>query len=689
MPQQTKKHFKEIPKNIEIIGVPGILGQARIVSQIMAEKVDACKNDVSPTPFENNTVVVPADESLLIPILNSLASKTLQHTNVTMGLSIQHSHAFRLAENLIGLHVHSSKISSLHIKNSRFHKDDLLAVLNNRLITILNSTPENYKHNIEQTFLGEQAVNTIIHQSGLQLIEYAFQPCYNQPIELVKRIQFIFKHLILLKNKDGDDVIEAKEKDALQQILQIFNRLDALITDYKKPDNLKGLQILYKQLIAGLSQSFTGDINQGLQIMGLLETRLMDFKNVIILSSNEDILPASSFSNSFIPADIRYEFDLPGIQERTAVFSYHFYRLIQRAENIYLIYSSTKKAMSGGEKSRFIKQIEHELADYKGYKNISIRHQLLNFEELNFKTNQELIIKKDEKVIKKLESLATKGLSPTSLIAYNQCSLKFYFKYIAKIYEADEKDGIIDERIIGNVIHKILEDFYKPYINKDFPAHKLKELKEHLPQLISDTFEKEFDGKFDEGSNYLSVKDTEYYLSKFIDYEISEAKRDNSALIILEVEKTLKRPLSIKTGEKDIEVLIKGQADRIDEKNKIIRILDYKTGAITKSDIKIPKDIDGEINPLFTQTKFNKALQLYIYHWMYQATSKANAKAGIISFRLIKEPYVMLKQEITTDLDDDFKEFISRIFNVNTTFTQTEDKDICSFCPYVHICSKH
>jgi len=687
--EQTKKHFKEGSKNIEIIGVPGILGQARIASQIMAEKVADCKNNVSPTPFENKTVMVPADESLLIPLLNSLPAKILQHANVTMGLSIQHSHAFRLAESLIGLHVHASKISSLHTKNSRFHKDDLLAVLNNRLINLLYSAPKDNKIDIEETFLSELAVNTIVHQSGLQSIEQIFQPCHNQAAELVKRIQFVFNHLILLKDKDDEDVVEPKEKDALQQILQIFNRLESLISEHKKPDNLKGLQVLYKQLITGLSQSFTGNIHQGLQIMGLLETRLMDFKNVIILSSNEDILPASSFSNSFIPADIRYEFDLPGIQEKTAVFSYHFYRLIQRAENIFLIYSSTKKAMSGGEKSRFIKQIEYELSKYKEYKNISIKHQLLNFEELDFKTNQEIIIKKNQKIIEKLELLATKGLSPTSLIAYNQCSLKFYFKYIAKIYEPDEKDGIIDERIIGNVIHKILEDFYRPFINKNFPAHKLKELKEHLPQLINDTFEKEFKGKFDEGSNYLSVKDTEYYLSKFIDYEINEAKKEKSDLIILGVEENLKRPLSINTGEKDLEVLIKGQADRIDEKNKSIRILDYKTGAITKADIKIPKDIDGEINPLFTNTKYNKALQLYVYHWMYQATSDAPAKAGIVSFRLIKEPYVMLKQDINTNLNDDFKEFVSSIFNINTTFIQTQDKDICSYCPYLHICSKN
>ena len=436
-----------------------------------------------------------------------------------------------------------------------------------------------------------------------------------------------------------------------------------------------------------MSQSFTGDITKGLQLMGLLETRLMDFKNVIILSTNEDILPASAFTNSFIPADIRYEFDLPGIQERTAVFAYHFYRLIQRAENIYLIYSSTKKAMSGGEKSRFIKQLEFELSKYN--EKISIKHLLLNFEALKLKSQEDISIKKDHAVMLKLQAIATKGLSPTSLISYNQCSLKFYFKYIAKIYEPEDEEDIIDERIIGNVIHKILEDFYKPYLNKDFPSVKLKAFKKKIPQLIIDTFATEFKGKIDEGANYLSVKDTEYYLLKFIDFEIADAEKNNTPLIILGVEERLKRNITIHNGEKEVKVLIKGSADRIDEINNTVRILDYKTGGIKKEDIKIPKDREDDLNPLFTQNRYNKALQLYVYHWMYRASKNTGAEVGIVSFRLIKSPYVMLKQDITPQLDEDFKVFISQIFDPKSNFVQTEDKAICGYCPYNNICSKN
>ncbi|MCK5776129.1 MAG: PD-(D/E)XK nuclease family protein, partial [Bacteroidales bacterium] len=478
---QTKNHFKEKAKNIEIIGVPGILGQARIASQIITEKTKDHTN-ADPSSFEDNTVIVPADESLLIPLLNSLPSHILKNTNITMGLSIQHSHAFRLTENMIQLHTHSSKISSLNTQNARLHKDDLLAVLNNNLISLLYSSKEPLK--IDQSFLGEMAVSTILKQLDLSYLDYTFTSCNDAPIELVKKIQKLFNFLIQFKTNEDKNNIAPKERDALQQILQIFNRLESLITKNKKPTNLRGLQTLYKQLMVGMSQSFTGDITQGLQLMGLLETRLMDFENVIILSTNEDILPASAFTNSFIPADIRYEFDLPGIQERTAVFAYHFYRLIQRAKNIYLIYSSTKKAMSGGEKSRFIKQLEFELSKYN--EKISIKHLLLNFEALKLKSPQDISIKKDHAVMQKLEYLATKGLSPTSLISYNQCSLKFYFKYIAKIYEPEDVEDIIDERIIGNVIHKILEDFYKPYLNKDFPAVKLKAFKKEIPQLIID-----------------------------------------------------------------------------------------------------------------------------------------------------------------------------------------------------------
>ncbi len=684
--KQAQKHFMSSKKNIEIIGAPGILGQVRVASQIMSSKIEkeeknnSGRNKEKPTHFENNTVIVPADENLLVPLLNSLPSEILKNTNITMGFPIQHSHAYRLAESLIHLHLHSSKISNLSSTISRYHKDDILAVLNNDLIAFLNHHTQIEKKDFSQAFIGEDMLSVIISKVDLNIIGDAFSSCNKQTEKLLEKLLLVFSQLIKLEPKKGKEKISQQELDAIHQISQIFTRLQNLIETNKKPDTLLGFYTLYKQLVQNLSQPFKGDIDKGLQLMGLLETRLMDFENVVILSVNEDILPASAFTSSFIPSDIRYIFELPGIQERTAVFAYHFYRLIQRAKNIYLVYSTTKKKMSGGEKSRFIKQLEFELERDKNYnKNIKIKQQLLNFKNLNIHNNKEILVIKNSDVLKSLDKLATKGLSPTSLITYTKCSLQFYFKYIEKIYEPDSPEDIIDERIMGNVIHKILEDFYSPYTKKKFPYEKLISLKKNLPKIIAATFKNEFNGKIVEGPNYLSLKDTEHYLNKFIDYEIQAAKKETGDLIILGVEQNLQRTMQITLESKTKDILIKGNADRIDEKNNSIRILDYKTGNVEKKNVKIPKNSDEELNEIFTDNKFDKALQLFIYHWLYRAQSKTDAQVGIVSFRHIKSPYIMLKQTIEEDLDRDFYEFIRSIFDPNIPFTQTTEEKNCSY----------
>lgn len=691
--QQAQQHFQSPNKSIEITGVPGVLGQVRYAAQILDENSKQKESttlfdeiEEQASDYENNTVIVPADEKTLVALLNSLPTRILKNTNITMGFSIQHTHAYRLAESLIRLHLHSSKISSLNSGRIRFHKDDLLAVLNNKLIEFINPNLIVKPNDITQNFVGQELVLTLIDTYQLNSIAEAFISAEEQPSHLIQKLRMLFTHLIELKGDDEKSPINPEERDALEQIMLVFNRLKALIEEHQQPQSLQGIYSLYKQLIQGLSQAFTGDFEKGLQLMGLLETRLMDFENVIIISTNEDILPASAFSSSFIPSDIRFEFELPGIQERTAVFAYHFYRLIQRAKNVDLIYSTTKKKMSGGEKSRFIKQIEFELKKYNPH--LSVNHQLLNFNDLVISKNKDIIIQKDDLVKEKLIALAKKGISPTALISYTRCPLHFYFKYIAKVYEPDPAEDIVDERIIGNVIHKILEDFYLPYVKKDFPYEKLKTFKKQIPKLIAETFKKEFKGKLDEGPNYLSLKDTEYYLNKFVDYEIQDSKSSPSKLIILGVEENLKREIEIGEGDKKIKVLLKGNADRIDEKDNLIRILDYKTGTVDKKKLALPKTKEGEINPIFTDSKYDKALQLFVYHWLYRENSSAEAQAGIVSFRHIKSPYLMLKGDIGEDLDTDFQDFLSSIFNPDYPFTQTTDLTICSYCTYKNICTK-
>jgi CRISPR/Cas system-associated exonuclease Cas4 (RecB family) len=686
--KQKAEHFRNPRKKIGIYGSPGVLGQARLTAKIIEEEIkkeaqEGRAREPSKS-FENNTVIVPSDESLLLPLLNSISIPLLEHTNITMGFPIQHSHAYRLAESLVRMQIHTAKISNLD--NIRFHKDNLLDVWNNELLKSINPNLQIDSASIHQIFIGQQALNVLIDELKLQAINDAFQSCDAQPTRLINQLISVYK--ILLK-QENNNALTIAEKDALNQILQIFNRLKILITKHQEPKSLTSFYLLFKKLIQGLSQSFRGDIHQGIQLMGLLETRLMDFENVIILSVNEDILPTSAFSNSFIPTDIKYEFEMPGIQERTAVYAYHFYRLIQRAKNVYILYSTTKKKMSGGEKSRFIKQLEYELKNYN--KKINIKHQLLNFKKSDIQKPQNIVVVKDQNTLNRLDKLAEYGLSPTAINTYIRCPLQFYYKYIASIKEPKQPEDFIDERIIGNVIHHILEDFYRPYIGKYFPYQALISFYKKIPELVITQFKKEFTGKLDEGANYLSTKDTGHYLRQFIQYEIKASKEDQSTLIILGVEEVLERKLQIHIDGETKEIRIKGNADRIDKKNGVVRVLDYKTGSVDKKHIKInkPKDADS-LHPLFRSPDYDKALQLFVYRWMYQKHSSENIEAGIVSFRLIKSPYVMLEDEFNNPdkMEEAFRLLMSHIFDSKTPFTQTSEIKNCGYCIYKDICSR-
>lgn len=676
--KQASNYFMQNDKIINITGSPGVLGQVRLVNQLL---------EVKDEKELAQTVVIPADENLLLPLLNSLSKELLEKLNITMGFPITHSHTYRLIESFIRMHLHAHKLNSLNSTQYRLHKTNLIEVLNNELLKKNGIDSSKLTNTIPLHFVGSEMVSTILKEAGLEKLENIFKNHEDNAQYLNESISQLIDYILESKSLEKGNISE-QEIDALLQIKIIITRLSHLITKNNQPKRFLSYYTLYKQLIKTIKQSFLGKFDEGLQLMGLLETRLMDFKNVILLSTNEDILPASTHVNSFIPADIRYEYELPGVQERTAVFAYHFYRLIQRAKNIEIIYSTTKRKMSGGEKSRFIKQLQFELPRYN--KEISMNEKLINFDDLMLSDQEEIIVEKDEDCIKRLDAIAKVGLSPTHIISYVRCPLQFYFKKIARIKEPEEFVETIDERMIGNVIHHLLEDFYQPYIGIDFPFEKLDELLKDLPELLKEYFAKnDFKGQLEEGANYLSYKDTLHYLQQFIKHEIKAAKNNKSPLKIVAVEDRLERELELTSSNQ--KVLIKGIADRIDFFENQLRILDYKTGAVEEKNVKIPDyKPDDDLNKIFTNPDFDKALQLYIYFWMYDNQKYQSTISGIISFRKIQTPYLMLKTvKINLEqLDEDFKELIDEIFNPETPFTQTNEEKSCRFCIYKQICAK-
>ena len=232
-------------------------------------------------------------------------------------------------------------------------------------------------------------------------------------------------------------------------------------------------------------------------MMGVLETRTLDFKNVIIMSVNEEKLPAGKSVNSFIPFVLKKHFKMPTHEERDAIFGYHFYRLLQRAEHVSLIYNTQNDDFGSGEKSRFITQIINELDHLK------INEKVLQSEVNSVNSIEPIIIDKSESIKGKLEEWAAKRVSPTALTTFINCRLQFYFKYIAKIYPQDEIVEFMEANSFGTIIHEALCEAYSPHLYAPLRPQLLDEIKNTTLMAITEGFQKEVGERMNYGKNHL------------------------------------------------------------------------------------------------------------------------------------------------------------------------------------------
>ncbi len=410
--------------------------------------------------------------------------------------------------------------------------------------------------------------------------------------------------------------------------------------------------------------------------MGMLETRTLDFKKLVVTSVNEDVLPKGRSENSLIPFEIRREFGLPTYLDKDAVFAYHFYRLLQRAEDITLIYNGTTEGLNSGEASRFIKQLEFELR---------ARNSLVKIEQLNwnFKITQapQEVIEKSASVMKDMFNMAERGISPTALIDYVNDQPEFYRKRVLRLSEADEIEEVAGYDTQGNVVHQILEDYYKPVLEDELGE---KVLDPEMPcfslgrKEITSMVEQELIGKsglrsFDAGKNLIIREILSGMIQRFLKTEKEELKslQSESKQLQLEgLEKNYSASLKLDSG---LEVRIHGNIDRVDRVNGQIRIIDYKTGAVDKgklgvkdwADLRQPKD-------------GNKSLQLMVYAWLYMKNNPGTTElqAGIISLRNTSKWVMWLKyfssDVITREVVDEFEKFlkgvVEEIFNPKFSF---------------------
>ena len=447
--------------------------------------------------------------------------------------------------------------------------------------------------------------------------------------------------------------------------------------------------------------------------MGMLETRTLDFERLIIMSVNEGILPAGKKQNSLIPFDACIEFGLPTHSQQDAVMAYHFYRLLQRAKEVVMLHVLPSDTYGGGEKSRFLLQIEHELAYIN--KNISLSYPKVVFQaKEKEKSKDELKIEKTPDILAFIENdITTKGIFPSHLNQFMACGLQYYFNRVAGIQEAEEVEDTLAADRFGNWIHRTFENIDKEFLAKDqrnVQAEDLQKIIDILPQYLEIAFKETNRGlQHQSGLNYIFYQVGEKIVRDFLTYQL---ENEPFPLQLLDAEKKLTVVFETQVQGKIIPLKIAGRIDRLDRvKEHEIRVIDYKTGKVEQKDLLKAKD-QSTIEALEDKEK-DKYRQLWLYKYMVlklmSTGNELNIKgvrllaeqhqvsAGIYSFRNIQGGF--LKQNVSFEENESVEDFLkaseiqlsnfaNQLLDPTQPFEKTDDLTTCERCTYQRICGR-
>ena len=612
--------FLKNKKNINIIGTPKSIGQAKIAGSIID---DLIAND--PTISLEKVAIVLGDENLLIPLLYSLPS-SVGSLNITMGFSSKNNPAQILISKLFKMH---TAALSRNGKNYVFYYKDVLGILTHPLIEPYSNTNELVKTIIEfnYTFITHQKIMEL-NPNPSSLFLLLFGKWEEGSLKALERISQLLQ--TIKGNLSNDNEEEKITKAFVFSIFKVINKLISYYSKYDHINTIETLYAIYKQVIDLAEVSFEGEPLKGLQIMGVLESRVLDFETVIITSLNEGKLPAGKSQNSFIPYDVKRELELPTFKEKDAIYTYHFYHLLQRAKNVYLLYNTESDGMDAGEKSRFITQLQVEYKD----KDIHNINPSIYNAVVPEKANHPMVIPKSESVMVRLKEIAESGFSPTAITSYIRNPIQFYYDKILSIGGVDEVEENIAVKTLGIIIHETLEALYLPFIGKFISESDILNCIKQIDSEVLNQFKNVYkEGEIKKGKNLLTFEVVKRNVYNFLKVELDSIV-SGDAVKIITLEQRFERifehpslPYPVKIG---------GSVDRIELRNGVLRIIDYKTGKVDKGTVTLTSWTD-----LTKDIVNEKIIQILAYAFACEELAiDQPMEAGIISFKNLKSGFL-------------------------------------------------
>lgn len=632
------------PKNIKTYEVSGNIVQAKVLPELL-KKIP--KEELS------ETALVLLDENLLPAVLDSLTS--VESVNITMGFPLKNLSFSNAIKKLFYLQKQQEK------KSSSYYYADVLP--------ILEELPnDEIDGDIVQKFIAKIEERNIVYISKNLLAELLGKLSYFQLLQKPESTQdflnLLIKFCYELKFKELDDI----QYENVAHFEKVFKVIKNQLLPYKIDIKIETLEVLINQLVNTESIDFVGEPLAGFQIMGLLETRLLNFKNIILLSVNEGKLPLGNTQNTYIPFDVRKNFGLNTFLENDSIYAYHFYRLIQNSENVHLLYNALSSGVNTGEKSRFITQLEMESPH-------NIEHIII--ENTSEPISQELMkIEKNEAVMQLLNEWKNR-VSASHLVTYLYNPIDFYLNQILKTRETNEIEEELSQRNYGNLVHYALQFLHEPIKGKVLSINDLEGLLQKVDESIEDAIEKlkhqsEF---YERGMNFIHKEIAKRVVRNIVEYDL-ELVKNGSALEIIDLEKEINCDFYLDENRTD-KISFYGFIDRIDRLDGVTRVIDYKTAKPKKLTVSLGKNKEEKLPELFFNDDYKQALQLSIYK--YCITNSLNIKpenveTAIWSFAEVNNgPQNLNFIEIEdSEVEDSIRNLIAEILNPEVPFEEKE-----------------
>ena len=650
---------------ITVISVPSSVGQAKLAGHIL--QASRASSDVE-------TAFVLPDESLLLPLLNSIPPQH-NNINVTMGYPMRGSSVYTLLQALGQM-----QLRLRHRPDGwYFYHRTVREVFGSGLFRELLSEKE--KTIVARVKADAKYFIPLADLQGGPVLDLFFQVRVTDPalasVEQNHAVERYFSDVVALVGRQlsatGDMLLELDFAKRCHTQLNILLETDL---ELLPATHLR----LLEASLEGISVPFRGEPLQGLQVMGPLETRALDFRNLVILSANEGMFPRKSFSSSFIPPELRKGFGLPTYEYQDAVWAYYFYRMIQRPEHVWLLYDSRTEGLKSGEESRYIKQLEYHF-------HLPLE-RLVASAPIHPVTVEDTIPKTETHV----QAIRNGVLSASVLQSYLYCPARFYYQFVEQLQVDDEVAESLDAGMLGNVFHKVMKQLYD--VDLVTPAYLVATEKDmdKLRRFIRAAVLEEMHSVEVSGRNLVLEEVLLGYVRATLKHDINLLANAGSAgfrIIGLE-----QRRETTFEGFR-----IKGYIDRMDSyKEGEVRIVDYKTGKVEDDDILITdENAASVVEKLFGESNNGRpkiALQLFVYGVLAHADPKLKGAQVLNSIystgRLYTGalPDVAESPEFIRLMREKLRDMLSEMTDVTVPFRRTKDARTCAICNFKNICGR-